>query len=178
MKEENCMRTSIIALVLIAAAPLAVHAEGLTWQSDYTAAQKKAAAQQKPLAVIFGQGANGWQQLGGGSLPPEAGRTLDDKYVYCYVDTATPAGQTLAKQFDLHGSVGLVVSDRTGNLQAFWHDGTMPADALSLCLTRYGDPQRPVTTTDTNLNGNRTSYYPPGAYPGSFGSSAAPVCRT
>jgi phosphoribosylformylglycinamidine (FGAM) synthase-like amidotransferase family enzyme len=170
------MRTSIIALVLLAATPLVVQAEGLTWQSDYTAAQKKAVAQQKPLAVIFGQGTNGWQQLSGGSLLPEAGRTLDDKYVYCYVDTATPEGQALAKQFALRSSVGLVVSDRTGNLQAFWHDGTMPADALSLCLTRYGDPQRTVTTTDTNLNGSRTSYYPFGA---AFApSSAAPVCRT
>jgi hypothetical protein len=173
------MRTSIIALALLAAAPALARAESLPWQTDYSAAQQKAVAQQKPLAVVFGHGANGWQQLGGGTLSDDASRTLGDSYVCCYVDTATPAGQVLARQFDIGGKIGVVLSDRTGNLQAFWHDGALSADALSGYLSKYADPQRTVATTDTRLSTTRTSYYPPSDYSGSaFAPMAAPICRT
>jgi hypothetical protein len=171
------MRTSIVALALFAAAPVLARAESLAWQSDYSAAQKRAVAEHKPLAVVFGQGANGWHQLSGGALPEDAGRTLGDSYVCCYVDTATPTGQVLARQFDIGGTVGMVISDRTGNLQAFWHDGTLSADALSGYLSKYADPQRTVSTTDTRLSTTRASYYPPANYPG-FANMAQPVCRT
>jgi hypothetical protein len=178
MKEEQVMRTSIVALALMVAIPVLARAENLSWQSDYTAAQQRAAAQQKPLAVVFGHGANGWQQFGGGALPAEANRTLSDSYVCCYVDTATPPGQMLARRFDITGNIGVVLSDRTGNLQAFWHEGTLSADALAGYLSKYADPQRTVSTTDTGLSATRTSLYPPFAYPGSFGPTAEPVCRT
>src|SRR5580700_9724598 len=118
MKEEQLMRTSIVALALFAAVPVLARAENLAWQTDYSAAQQRALAENKPLAVVFGKGANGWDQLSGGTLPPNADQTFGENYVCCYVDTATPAGQFLARQFDIGGTVGLVLSDRTGNLQA------------------------------------------------------------
>src|ERR1700722_5985472 len=101
------MRTSILALVLTALAPLTAQAQSLNWRTDYAAAQEKAAAQQKPLAIVFGQGEAGWQQLGGGSLSNEASEILAEKYVPCFIDTATADGRALARQFELKGSVGL-----------------------------------------------------------------------
>ena len=170
------MRTSIVALAVFAAVPVLARAESLAWQSDYSAAQQKAVDEHKPLAVVFGQGANGWQQLSGGTLPQDADRTLGESYVCCYVDTATPAGQVLARKFDIGGTTGMVLSDRTGNVQAFWHEGTLSADALSNYLSKYADPQRTVSTTDTRLSTTRTNYYPPTANYSGF--AAQPVCRT
>jgi hypothetical protein len=163
------MRTSITALLLAAVAPVMAQAQSLTWQTDYSAAQEKAADQHKPLAIVFGQGKGGWQQLGGGALSNEASRILAEQYVTCYVDTATPAGRSLAQRFELSSSVGLVISDRDASVQAFWHEGPLPADTLAAVLTRYADPGRVVTTTDTNPSGNQTRYYPPTApVPGMF----------
>jgi hypothetical protein len=157
------MRTSMLALVAVAVAPSLGFAQDVSFQTDYGAAQQQAIAQQKPLAVVFGQGANGWQQLAGGTLGEQAARTLADKYVCVYVDTATPAGQAVARKFEMTRPVGLVISDRSGNLQAFWHEGPLAANVLAGYLTKYGDPQRVATGTDINPGpeSTQTSYYPP-----------------
>src|SRR5882762_7253463 len=125
------MRTSILASVLLFAVPGAGFANSLAWENSYSAAQETAATKQKPLAIVFGQGPDGWGQVGGGELSFDAGRILSDRYVCCYVDTSTPSGQQLARQFDINGSVGLVLSDHTARLQAFWHQGALSADALT-----------------------------------------------
>ena len=153
------MRTSIVALALVALSPALVHGETL-WRTDYTAAQEQAVSVQKALIVVFGQGTKGWQSLAGGRLSETASETVEENYVCCFVDTTTPEGQALAKKFDIV-SVGLVISDRTGNHMAYWHQGTLPADNLSACLTRYADPQRPLVTTETNQTSRSVSYYPP-----------------
>jgi hypothetical protein len=155
------MRTSVIALGLAIVAPATGFAQSPRWQTDYGAAQQQAASQQKPVAIVFGSGPEGWQQLGGGSLTSEAARILGDKYVACYVDTATTAGQALARRCELSGSVGLVISDRSGNLQAFWHEGVLSADALANYLNKYAAPNRGTTTTETNPPQTPASYYPP-----------------
>lgn len=156
------MRTWIVTLALAASIPTAAHAHSPTWQTNYSAAQRQAIAQQKPLAVVFGQGANGWLQLGGGTLSPEAQRQLADDYVCCYIDTTAPAGHALARSFEI-ASIGLVISDRTGAVQAFWHDGRLAADALTGYVSKYADPDRFVSVTDTNAPRSATSYYPPAA---------------
>jgi hypothetical protein len=154
------MRTSILALVIAAVAPVMAQAQSPTWMTDYAAAQRQASTEQLPLAVVFGQGSNGMQQLGGGTLSTEVNRLLADRYVTCYADTATPEGQTLARAFQMNGNVGLVISDRTGKLQAFFHHGPLSADLLTGYLTKYADPQRAVVTTETNP-AQRFSNYPP-----------------
>jgi hypothetical protein len=159
--KEDTMRTSMTALLIAAVTPVLAQAQSPTWQSDYTAAQEKAVAQRKPLAIVFGQGAGGWKQLGGGNLSDEARRILAEKYVSCFVDTATPEGRSLARQFELNGSVGLVISDHKATLQAFWHEGVLSADALTGALQRYADPTRVVSGTDTNSSAAQTRYYPP-----------------
>lgn len=159
------MRTSILALALAAVAPAAVQAQSPSWQTDYAAAYQKAAAEQRPMAVVFGEGADGWRQLvGGGSLTNEANRELSNNYVPCYVDTTTPMGKAIAERFQMSGPTGIVLSDRTGKLQAFWHQGTLATDTLTAYLTKYADPQRVATTTDINPGPGQSSYYPPGGY--------------
>jgi hypothetical protein len=156
------MRTSILALALASVAPVAAHAQDPAWLTDYAKAYRQAAAEQRPMALVFGKGADGWRQLvGGGSLASEARQTLSKNYVPCYVDTLTPIGQAVAERFGMDGSVGIVLSDRTGGLQAFRHEGTLSADALEAYLTRYADPNRVVATTDTNPPVTPNSYYPP-----------------
>ena len=155
------MRTSMLALALAVVAPVVAQAQSPSWQTDYAAAQQKAVAKQRPLAIVFGKGEDGWQQIGGGSLSPETSRILADKYVTCYVDTATPEGQTLARRFELTTPVGLVISDRSANVQAFWHEGPLSADAVIGSLTKYADPERIVTRTESNAATPRTSNYPP-----------------
>jgi hypothetical protein len=182
MKEELQMWTSIFVFALAAVSPVVADAQEPTWQTSYTAAQQKASGQRKPLAIVFGQGAKGWQQVGGGTLTSEATRTLADNYVCCYVDTGTSAGQELAREFELTGPVGLVISDRAARLQAFWHQGSLPADALLTSLTRYADPAHVVTATQSNSPFSSTSYYPPSPWYGSAYSrgpvSGGRACRT
>ena len=174
------MRTLMFTLALVALSPALARAETV-WQTDYTVAQEEAASSQKPLVVVFGPGANGWQLLGGGSLPEKASQTLAQSYVCCFVDTATPQGRDLARKFEISGSLGLVISDKTGNHMAFWHQGTLTADALSGYLNRYADPDRPLVTTETNPARPPVSFYPPtGTSVGTiqFAPAAGPVCRT
>jgi hypothetical protein len=162
----------------VATVPAVGLANAPSWQTDYTAAQERAIAVQKPLAVVFGPGENGWQQIGGGKLPAEAAQMLSDKYVCVFVDTSTPAGKEMATKFEIAGSVGLVISDRTGSKQAFWHQGTLPADTLASYLSRYADPQRPLVTTETNRYGAPISYYPPQGYSPWVGGGSAMPCRS
>ncbi len=72
----------------------------------------------------------------------------------------TPAGRDLARKFEVTSSFGLVISDRTGGHQAFWHEGMLTADALEGYLTKYADPQRPLVTTETSRPASWISYYP------------------
>ncbi len=156
------MRTSILALALASVAPLAVQAQSPNWQTDYATAYRQATVEQRPLAMIFGKGAEGWRELvGGGSLTSEANRALSNNYVPCYVDTTTPQGKAVAQAFGVGEPVGIVLSDRTGKLQAFRHEGTLSADALDGYLTKYADPERVTVTTDTNPPVAQASYYPP-----------------
>ena len=172
------MRTSIFAVALVALFPALATAESL-WQTDYTAAQEQAASLQKPLLVVFGPGKDGGSQLiGGGDLPQKANQVLADSYVCCFVDTSTPEGKALARKFDIILPTGLVISDKTGNHMAFWHQGTLAAGVLEGYLARFADPTRPVVTTETNRPASSVSYYPP-AQPGTGNiQPGGTVCRT
>jgi hypothetical protein len=149
------MNTSILTVVL-AGAMLAGQNGSPTWQTDYTTAQRVGAQQQKPVLVVVGNGANGWQQ----AIPNASAHVtqlMAQKYVCVYVDTATTNGKLLAYSLEIHGA-GLVISDRTGSYQAFWHQGDMTSDVLAQVLARYSDPNSAVRTTETNTS--RTSFYP------------------
>ena len=149
------MNTSILTVVLVGSM-LAGQNDSPTFQTSYSAAQRMSAEQQKPVLVVIGNGSNGWKQVIR-DASPEVMQTMMQKCICVYVDTATPAGKQLAQSFEISGT-GLVISDRTGNLQAFWHQGDMSATAVAQAVTRYTDPQFAVRTTETNTS--RTSFYP------------------
>lgn len=148
------MNTALVSLALagIISAP--------SWQPSYATAQKQAIAQKKPLAVVFGTGSDGWSRIvREPSASPQVAKLLADQYVCVYVDINTADGSQLAKSFAISNGNGLVISDRTGSTQAFWHQGDLPSEALSQYLYKFADPNLVVTGTET-VNTPRFSYYP------------------
>ena len=152
------MHTSVVWLALAGLAPQAEATP--TWRNDYFQARQKGAAQKKPLAVFLAPGQGGWKKLSAeGGLGDGAKKVLADRYVCVHIDTTTEQGRKLAKDFEIDGGVGLVISDRTGKFQAFRHEGTLPGADLRAYLERYADPDRVATTTETHTS-SRTSSYP------------------
>jgi hypothetical protein len=121
-----------------------------TWLNDYGVASKRGIAEQKPLAVFIGTGEAGWEKISkDGELGKEAKRLLEAHYVCVYVDMSKKDGRTLAEEFAISESAGLVISDRSGKLQSFRHDGTLKPSELERGLRRYADPNWVSTATET-----------------------------
>ena len=114
------------------------------WNGNYAQAQEEAAGK-KPLAVVFGSGQDGWTKL---IRSDESKKVLAEQYVCVYVDTSSEAGKKLAGSFAINNATGLVLSDRTGAVQAFWHDGDLADTSVVRSLRKYGDPQVVVSTTE------------------------------
>src|ERR1017187_9380090 len=68
----------------------------------------------------------GYDKQGAGWLSPEVCR---------------PAGKKFAQEFGITGNVGVVLSDRAGSTQAFWHQGDMTSKVLAGYLQKYAAPQ-------------------------------------
>lgn len=157
--EEPELNTSILTVVMTSAL-LAGQNGSPAWQNDYSKAQKQSAAQQTPLAVVFGSGANGWSKVVREASPgADVTKLLAEKYICVYIDTATPAGKKRAQEFGIDGATGVVLSDRAGLLQAFWHQGDMSSQNMARYLVKYADPRVVVNGTET-ANTTRTSFYP------------------
>ena len=171
------MNTSFLAFVL-AGSVLAGQNANLSWQKNYSQAQQASAAQKKPLAVVFGSGPDGWAKLVRDTAPSaDVAKLLADKYVCCYVDVSTPAGKKLAQDFGVNQSSGLILSDRTGSLQAFWHQGDLTNQSLVGYLGKYADPAIEVRGTET-VNSARTSFYPSNSSPVNWAATSGPDCPT
>src|SRR5262249_11839992 len=82
------------------------------------------------------------------------------KYIPVFVNTDTDAGKRLARAFEMSSGKGIVISDRTGALQAFWHEGDLSNQNLARYLQRYSDPNLAVRTTEMNPS-QPVSYYGP-----------------
>ena len=121
------------------------------WQGDYDLARKLGRDGRKPLAVFIASGKSGWNHLSKeGNLGTETNRVLAAEYVCVYLDTNQSAAKRLATAFEIPDGTGLILSDRTGGVQAFRHEGDLRNQDLNRYLTRYSDPQRVVTTTESN----------------------------
>jgi hypothetical protein len=106
------------------------------WQTDYRQALAQAAQQHKPVAVFIARGGAGYARLvTEGGLGSDATRVLRNNYVCLYVDTATTSGRALSGAFQI--GEGLVISDKTGGVQALRHEGTVSRTDLTNYLTRY-----------------------------------------
>jgi hypothetical protein len=167
------MYTSLLLLALSSVTPAADSAPA--WQTDYAAAREIGAAKQKPLVVVLGAGAQGWKKLDrDGSLSAEAKQILAEKYICVHIDTATAKGKTLADQFEMEDGLGIVISDRSGKLQAFRHEGDLADNSLVNYLNRYGAPDYVVLATESNpgKGSHGGSYYGSGSCGscGSYGS--------
>jgi hypothetical protein len=109
------------------------------WQKNYSDARTWAAERQKPLAVFIGSGVSGWEKLSkDGNFDPKVYQLLKDKYACVYIDTDTEAGKVMAKRFAVDVK-GLVISDKTLNTEAFYHNGDMSKELVAKALERYAD---------------------------------------
>lgn len=122
-----------------------------TWYGDYAIARKEGAEAHKPLAVFVGKGEAGYGSVAyKGKLPKEVLKLLEDRYICVYLDTNTPSGQKAAASFKLAGP-GFVLSDGTGESQAFHHKGEIPLRDMKRYLKKYADPEREVTQTEVHI---------------------------
>ena len=146
---------------LLLAALYAPGAEALVWETDYQAARKECARLEKPMAVFLGAGKDGPGKVVQGGINGDARQILGDRYVCVHIDTATAAGKRLAEQFEMPGGQGIVISDRTGRVQAFRHEGDLSAADLGSYLQRYSQPGYRVAITETATGGGTSFYAPP-----------------
>ena len=122
------------------------------WQPDYKTALVQSSEQHKPVVVFIAQGAGGYGNLiTDGGLTPELAQLLKQRYVCLYVNTATDDGKATAATFGLDR--GLVVSDKTGQLQAFRHQGEIARTDLAKQLKSISEQEQVVKT---ELSGGAT----------------------
>jgi len=118
------------------------------WTSDYRQALGAASEFRKPIAVFITKGTQ--SQLTKGEGFGAAAKLLKDGYVALHIDTTTEKGQKLAASFEL--TEGLIISDKTGGVQALRHAGTVSPSELSGYLAKYAGTEA-VTTTDYRATG-------------------------
>ena len=104
------------------------------WRTSYRDAASAATELRKPIAVFITTGSP-TKLVKEGTLGKDAARLLRDGFVPLTVDTTTDAGKELAKTFNL--SEGLVISDRTGGVQALRHAGAVTDADLKGYLERF-----------------------------------------
>jgi hypothetical protein len=180
------MYTSILVVALTGLSAPAESATVASWSQDYTSARKQAIAEKKPLAVFLAPGTGGWDKIGrDGGLSTEAHSLLVRHYTCVHVNTATSAGKALAEAFEVPSGLGIVISDRTGDIQAFRHEGDLVNQDLVRYLNKYSDPNRVARATESNparepapvsYPYGAPNYYPAGGGFGGFGGS--PRCKT
>ena len=151
------MYTSFLTLGVMLA-PMFAIPERPTWQPSYTIALDRGQKESKPVAVFVGSGPQGQAAaVKGGHFSADQLRILAQKYVCVYLDRTQAGNQRLVRDLGITVA-GLVVSDKSGNFQAFHHDGVIAQDALSKELQNLADPNRVVSRTVSNTPA-RVSYY-------------------
>jgi hypothetical protein len=145
------MYTSILYVAL--SAGFAPNAESIPvnpfWRSDYQLALREGRRNHRPLAIFVGAGPEGWDSLSkDGSLDKEARQLLERNYVCLYLDSDLAEGRRLADQLELPQGRGVILSDSTGEKQAFWHPGSLSNENLRHYLRKYSDPELVIAKTE------------------------------
>ncbi|HVK09227.1 MAG TPA: hypothetical protein VM597_10660 [Gemmataceae bacterium] len=125
-----------------------------TWQTDYRAAQAAVTVSGKPLAVFIANG-TGWESVVTDGIDANTKKVLAEKFVCLFIDATTFEGRNLATAFQV--GRGLVISDRTGTVQAYSVAGDLTKSELATVLTKYSDGTA-VETTETVLRGSEIAY--------------------
>jgi len=121
----------------------------MNFENDYREARAIGAKSQKPLLVFVGQGADGWKRLvREGQLGGEARSKISAAFIAVYIDRTAEDGKSLAEAFSLQANGGLIISDRSGGVMAFRHEGPLSDADLCKHLTRFADPALVVATTE------------------------------
>src|SRR5829696_4512520 len=161
--EDFWMRTSVgfFAMASLLVAPLLnASAQEVSLTRSYSEAREQGQKAKKPLAVFVGAGPAGHvQTIQEGSFTNEIRKILSDAYVCVYLDAERPENRALIEQLRITRGAGVILSDRTGGLQAFHHDGVLDAAELVSQLQRFADPNVVVQTTAGGSTA-RVSYYP------------------
>lgn len=134
--------TSLVAAMITSLAASGSVAGLPAWQTDYRTALTQSAEQHKPIAVFIARG--GSEKF---VIDSETAKLLKQSYVCVSLDTTTETGKTMASKFGL--TEGLVISDKTGSLQALRHEGAVNTTTLSTYVQQYASTPV-VTTTVTN----------------------------
>src|SRR5262245_2318543 len=148
------MYSSLVWLTLLGAdSTVAYYEPSPAWITDYAQARRQGETLRKPLAVFLAPGKDGWQKLSReGKIDFPSLKMLAAGYICVHIDTTTDRGKQLAGAFNMSGGLGLVISDRSGELQAFRHEGSLPAGELSRHLERFaGLTSRPSRTETASV---------------------------
>lgn len=139
------MFTTSLAVVAVAGlfAPSSIPSHP-DWAPNYGSALIRAAENKKPVAVFITNG-NLAHLTKGVTLGADVSKTLSNHYNAVQIDATTEAGKKMADAFGIQE--GVVISDRTGELMALRHEGTIAPTDLEGYLTRYSD-QTGVAATE------------------------------
>jgi hypothetical protein len=125
-----------------------------TWQTDYRTAHAAVTTAGKPMAIFIANG-TGWESIVKDGIDAGTKKVLAEKFVCLFVDASTAQGRGLAQAFQV--GRGLVISDRTGTVQAYSMAGDLTKAELTTALTKYSDAKA-VETTETILRGSEIAY--------------------
>jgi hypothetical protein len=170
---------SVLLIALSGFAAPAYAEEAPIWHTDYSVARQKCQSEKKPLAVFVNSGKDGWHKLAkDGELGKDIEKTLATNYVCLYVDSAKQAGKQLASALGLETGRGLVISDSSCKLMAFYHEGDLANRDMARYLNKFADPERAVQWTESNPAPVYRAYYPPQPQPSfsGFGGGGGRSC--
>lgn len=133
------MHFNLIWLALVsAAAPESKSVSSPNWQTSYGHAQRQGKSDNKPLAVFLAPGKQNWKGVTKqGSLTDETLKSLAANYICVHIDTTTEEGKKWARAFDMSSGLGVVLSDRSGENQAYRHEGSLDTSALASTIESH-----------------------------------------
>jgi hypothetical protein len=144
----------MLPAVLIAAVSIGgdpnIPGPSINWDRPYSPTRLAAIEAKRPLAIFVSSGIDGWKKvIREGRLNSETIKVLVRHYETVYVNQDTDDGRRVAEALELSGKTGLVIGDRTGELQAFRHVGDLANAEIVRHLSRYADQNHVVSTTES-----------------------------
>ncbi|VTS00204.1 thioredoxin domain-containing protein [Tuwongella immobilis] len=174
------MTTSLTLVLVSMLSPSATPT--ISWQSDFATAQAMAREQHKPLAVFFTPTVGVEQVKLGAAFSANVYETLASDYVCLVVNVDTPAGKALLPMFRMPSTGGIVVSERSGDFQAFRHEGDLIVSAFEARLVKYAAADYVYTATESNPGHEAPAAAAPAqtpamTYPSQLFNSYCPSCQ-